>query len=143
MSFPYTGSIKVRFADTDANGHAYFGSYLVLADEVVSEYWADLGWDFNNIHHQPTLTFMVNSNVDFVSECLPADVLDVGVGFTRIGRSSLTLEYEMTNRRTGELAAKGSFTNVFVEKATRKSCPIPAAFRARLVARQPELETGD
>ena len=41
----YTGQIKVRFADTDANGHTYFGSYLVLADEVVSEYLAQVGWD--------------------------------------------------------------------------------------------------
>lgn len=139
MSFPYTGSIKVRFADTDANGHTYFGSYLVLADEVSGEYWAELGWDFNNLHDQPCLTFMVNANVDFVSECLPADVLDVGVRFSRLGNSSLALEFEMTNRRNGEIAARGTFTNVFVDRQTRKSCPIPASFRSALLDRQPEL----
>lgn len=139
MTFPYHGSIKVRFADTDANGHAYFGSYLVLADEVVSEYWAELGWDFNKLHEQPHLSFMVNSNIDFISECLPGELVDVGVRFSRIGNSSVTVEWEMTNRRTSAVAAKGTFTSVFVDRATRRSCPIPADFRTRLLQRQPEL----
>lgn len=139
MSFAYTGAIKVRFADTDANGHAYFGSYVVLADEVMGDYWAELGWDFNEIHEQPTLTFAVNTNIDFLSECLAGDWLDVGVRFSRIGNSSLTAEFEMRNRRTDAVAARGTFTNVFVDKETRKSCPIPEAFRSTLLARQPEL----
>ena len=43
MSNPYRGTIKVRFADTDANGHAFFGNYFVFADEVLGEYWNELG----------------------------------------------------------------------------------------------------
>ena len=50
MTFPYSGVQKIRFADTDANGHAYFATYLVLADEASADMWADLGWDFNDIH---------------------------------------------------------------------------------------------
>ncbi|MCH1492256.1 MAG: acyl-CoA thioesterase [Luminiphilus sp.] len=139
MSFPYTGAQKIRFADTDANGHTYFATYLILADEVSGEYWAELGWDFNEIHQQPTLTFTVNANIDFISECLGADWVDVGVRFSRLGNSSLTLEWEMTNRRTGETAARGSFVSVFVDKADRKSCPIPSELREAILARQPEL----
>ena len=45
MSNPYRGHIKVRFADTDANGHAFFGNYFVFADEVLGEYWQELGLD--------------------------------------------------------------------------------------------------
>ena len=43
MSESYRGTIKVRFADTDANGHAFFANYLVFADEVLGEYWGVLG----------------------------------------------------------------------------------------------------
>ena len=35
MTNAYRGNIKVRFADTDANGHAFFGNYFVFADEVL------------------------------------------------------------------------------------------------------------
>ncbi len=139
MPFPYTGSTKIRFADTDANGHMYFANYLVIADEIMSEFWAELGWDFNQLHEQPALTFTVNTAVDFISECLAGDLVDVAVRFSRMGSSSLTAEFELSNQRTGELAARGSFTSVFVAKSTRKSTAIPPDFRAQILARQPEL----
>ena len=68
LNAAYTGQIKVRFADTDANGHTYFGSYMVLADEVVSEYLAQVGWDGGT--DGDFLTFTVNANIDFVGECM-------------------------------------------------------------------------
>ena len=139
MTFPYQGSAKIRFADTDANGHMYFGNYLVIADEVMSEYWAELGWDFNKLHEQPALTFTVNVNIDFMSECLGGDTVDVAVRFSRLGTKSLGVEFEMTNQRTGELAARGSMTSVFVDKETRKGIAIPAEFRQRIIQKQPEL----
>ena len=49
MSNPYRGTIKVRFADTDANGHAFFGNYFVFADEVLGEYWNELGLDVADV----------------------------------------------------------------------------------------------
>jgi acyl-CoA thioester hydrolase len=45
----------------------------------------------------------------------------------------------MHNLRTEEVAGKGSFTYVFVDKATRKSCPMPSEFRASVLERHPEL----
>lgn len=137
MKSAYTGQIKVRFADTDANGHTYFGSYLVLADEVVSEYLAQVGWDAGPGNE--FLTFTVNANIDFVGECLAWDVLEVSCGFTRMGNSSCTLEFEMLNTTTNEIATRGSFTYVFVDKATRKSRPIPQQVKASIIAAQPEL----
>lgn len=139
MTYPYKGVQKIRFADTDANGHAYFATYLVLADEASADVWAELGWDFNTIHSQPCLVFTVNANIDFINECLPADTVNVAMGFSKLGNTSLTMQWEMTNQRTGEIAAKGTFVSVFADKATRKSCPIPAEFRAAVIQRQPEL----
>ena len=45
----------------------------------------------------------------------------------------------MQNLRAEEVAGKGSFTYVFVDKATRQSCPMPADFKASVLARHPEL----
>ena len=137
MKAAYTGQIKVRFADTDANGHTYFGSYLVLADEVVSEYLEQVGWDAGP--DGDFLTFTANANIDFVGECLAWDILDVSCSFTRLGNSSCTLEFEMLNTRTNEIATRGSFVYVFVDKETRKSRPIPQQVRDSIIAAQPEL----
>ena len=137
LNAAYTGQIKVRFADTDANGHTFFGSYPVLADEVVSEYLAQIGWDAGP--DGDYLTFTVNCNIDFVGECLAWDILEVSCGFSKMGNSSCLIEFEMLNTTTQEIATRGSFTYVFVDKATRKSRPIPQRVRDAIIAAQPEL----
>ena len=40
----------------------------------------------------------------------------------------------MTNRRNGEVAARGSFVSVFVDKSDRKPCPIPDTLREAIIA---------
>ena len=137
MKAAYTGHIKVRFADTDANGHTYFGSYLVLADEVVSEYLEQVGWDAGP--DGDFLTFTANANIDFVGECLAWDILDVSCRFTKLGNSSCALEFEMLNTTTNEVATRGNFVYVFVSKETRKSRSIPQQVRDSIIAAQPEL----
>ena len=139
MSNAYRGTIKVRFADTDANGHAFFANYLVFADEVLGEYWGELGLDVADVVGQDFLTFTVNANIDFLGESLAGDTLEVEVQTERMGNSSLVTGFVMRNLRTKEITGRGSFTYVFVDKKTRKSCPIPAHFRAALIERHPEL----
>jgi acyl-CoA thioester hydrolase len=82
----------------------------------------------------------VNCNIDFVGECLAWDILEVSCGFTKMGNSSCLIEFEMLNTTTQEIATRGSFTYVFVDKATRKSRPIPQRVRDAIIAAQPELE---
>ena len=139
MSESYRGTIKVRFADTDANGHAFFANYLVFADEVLGEYWRELGLDVSDVVGQDFLTFTVNANIDFLGESLAGDTLEVAVKSERIGNSSVVIGFSLRNLRTEELTGQGSFTYVFVDKQTRKSCPIPAHFRAALIDSHPEL----
>lgn len=139
MNSAFSNSIKVRFSDSDPNGHAFFASYLVLADEVANEYWAELGWDIGNVRDQSLIVSLVNCSTDFISECMPGDMLRVEVGFSRLGTTSLTLEFEIHNPRTEEMAARGSFTSVFVDKERRTSTKIPMEFRRAVLDRQPEL----
>jgi acyl-CoA thioester hydrolase len=139
MSNAYRGTIKVRFADTDANGHAFFGNYFVFADEVLGDYWAELGWDVSDVVNQDYLTFTVNANMDFLGESLAGDTLEVEVKSERIGNSSVVIGFSMRNLRTDETTGRGTFTYVFVDRTTRKSAAMPTSFRAALIERHPEL----
>ena len=139
MSNAYRGKIRVRFSDTDANGHAFFGNYFVFADEILGEYWAELGWDPNDVANHEYLTFTVNANMDFLGESLPGDMLDIEVKTEKIGKTSVVIGFTIQNLNSGEPSGKGTFTYVFVRRETRKSCPIPPAFRNALLSRHPEL----
>lgn len=139
MSLPYQALMTVRYRDTDSQGHMYFANYLVLADEALGGYWRSLGWAMEDMDSAPCLTFAVNANIDWLAECLAYDELRVSLGFSRLGNSSADTAFELYNQRTEALAARGTLTHVFVDRETRKSCPIPAEFRAAIIERQPEL----
>lgn len=136
---PYSDTIRVRFSDTDAQGHLYFANYMVYADEVGGHYMEELGYPAMNPQEAPALIFTVNINCDYIDECKSWDMVRVTVGYTKLGNSSAVLAYELHNAATEVTLARGSITQVFADPQTRKSCVIPPAFRAAILSRQPEL----
>ena len=79
MNFPYRNTMKVRYSDTDPQGHMYFGNYLVFADEVVGEFWGELGMSFARLDKAPSLTFTVNANIDHILSQALTEEIDIGV----------------------------------------------------------------
>ena len=139
---PYNEIVKVRFRDMDAQGHLYFANYMVYADEVAGFYMEELGFSAMNPQQAPCFIFTVNINCDFIDECKAYDSVRVFVGYGRLGNSSAELLFELYNEDTGAALARGSLTQVYVDKQSRQSAGIPADFRTAILARQPELNTG-
>lgn len=137
--YRFSDTLRVRYSDTDAQGHLYFANYLVYADEVAGHYMADLGYDAMRPQDAPALIFTVNVNCDFVGECKSSDRVRVAVGYRRLGNSSAEVAWEIRLEETDAVLARGSITQVFVDHETRRSCPIPPSFRAAILSRQPDL----
>jgi len=141
-ALPFSDLVRVRFSDTDAQGHLYFANYMVYADEVAGFYMEELGFSAMNPQQAPCFIFTVNINCDYIGECKAYDSVRVFVGYARLGNSSAELLFELYNEDTGAALARGSLTQVYVDKQSRQSAGIPAGFRAAILARQPELNTG-
>ena len=137
--FPFSDKVRVRFSDVDAQGHLYFANYLVYADEVTGFYMEDLGFSAMNPQQAPCFIFSVNVNCDYLDECKAQDTVRVCVGYSRLGTASADVAFELYNEESGAPLARGSITQVFTDKETRKATPIPAEFRAAILARQPDL----
>ncbi len=136
---PFSDTMRVRFSDADAQGHLYFANYMVYADEVATRYMEELGYGAMNPQEAPALVFTVNINCDYNSECKAGDTVRVQVGYAKLGNASAVVAYELREQASNDLLASGSITQVFVDPGSRTSCPIPAEFRAAIIARQPEL----
>ncbi|QIB64252.1 acyl-CoA thioesterase [Kineobactrum salinum] len=136
---PFTETVRVRYRDTDAQGHLYFANYLVLADETAGAYMETLGYSSMNPSLAPCFVFTVNVNCDYLGECTAFDRIKVAVGYTRLGRSSAEMTFELRREADAAILARGSLTQVFVDKVTRKSIRIPAAYREAIIQHQPEL----
>ncbi len=138
-ALPYRNTMLVRFSDTDAQGHLYFANYLVYADEVAGFYMEELGFGAMNPQTAPCFIFTVNINCDYLGECRAYETVEVRLGYSRLGRSSADLAFELYAEDGSRILAKGSLTQVFTDKVSRRPIPIPAEFRAAILARQPAL----
>ncbi len=138
-ALPYRNTMLVRFSDTDAQGHLYFANYLVYADEVAGFYMEELGFGAMNPQTAPCFIFTVNINCDYLGECRAYETVEVRLGYSRLGRSSADLAFELHAEEGNRILARGSLTQVFTDKESRRPIPIPASFRAAILARQPAL----
>ena len=138
-SLPYSDTVRVRFSDTDAQGHLYFANYLVYADEVVGHYMEELGFSAMNPGQAPCFIFTVNLNCSYLGECRAFDIVRVRVGYSRLGNSSADVSFELYHDNSGVQLARGSLTQVFTDKQTRKAMPIPPSFRRAIEVRQGAL----
>jgi acyl-CoA thioester hydrolase len=136
---PFSEIVKVRFSDTDSQGHLYFANYLVYADEVAGYYMEALGFSAMNPQDAPCFIFTVNINCDYLDECKAFDDVRVEVGYSRLGNSSADVAFELYRAHDNVQLAKGSLTQVFVEKESRKAAGIPESFRKAIISRQPDL----
>ena len=131
---PYSETMQVRFRDTDAQGHMFFANYLVFADEVAGNYMRTLGFNWSDPDNMPTYVFTANANCDYVHECRAGEQVSVEVAYHRVGNTSAALSFSMRRVSDGELLARGSFTHVFVDPATRRPTAVPETVRQALRA---------
>lgn len=130
MATPFRETLQVRFRDTDAQGHMFFANYLVFADEVAGHYMETLGFDWSHPERFPYLVFTVNVSCDYIHECLAGEHVCVEVAYQRVGNTSATLGFSLIREGDEQLLARGQFTQVFVDRETRKPIPAPDAVRA-------------
>jgi acyl-CoA thioester hydrolase len=99
----------------------------------------ELGFSAMNPRDAPCFIFTVNINCDYLDECKAFDDVRVEVGYSRLGNSSADVAFELYRAHDNVQLAKGSLTQVFVDKETRKAAGIPESFRKAIIARQPDL----
>jgi acyl-CoA thioester hydrolase len=99
----------------------------------------ELGFSAMNPRDAPCFIFTVNINCDYLDECKAFDDVRVEVGYARLGNSSADVAFELYRAHDNVQLAKGSLTQVFVDKETRKAAGIPESFRKAIIARQPDL----
>jgi len=124
--------IDTRWMDNDIYGHVNNVTYYSYFDSAANRYLIEhCGLD---IHNGEIIGFVVNSGCQYLAPITFPDRLEAGVRVDKLGNSSV--QYGIAIFRAGETAAvaHGHFVHVFVNRATQKSVPIPAAMRAGLQA---------
>jgi acyl-CoA thioester hydrolase len=126
-AYPFRIVEKLRYGDTDRQGHINNAVYATLSECARTAFLSDREDRFA----PPGTDFViVRLAIDFRRELLWPGTVEIGTGVSRIGNKSMTLEQGIF--REGELAASVENVMAIMDNESRRAIPIPAATRARL-----------
>ena len=129
-NYAYFQPISTRWMDNDVYGHINNVVYYSFFDTIANQYLIEEGG--LDIHDAEVVGFVVASNCQYRSPIAYPQRLDGGFRVNRLGTRSV--EYGIGIFRAGEeqAAACGTFTHVFVNRASSQSVPIPTPVREAL-----------
>ena len=129
--YPYIRVMTTRWRDNDVYGHVNNTVYYEYFDSVVG------GWLLENklldIETSPVIGLVVATNCAYFAPIVFPDTIAAGLRAARIGQSSVTYEIALFRNDATTAAAQGRFTHAMVDRATRRSTPVPGALRAALL----------
>lgn len=126
---------RVRFAETDAQGVTFYGSYVTYQDEASLQYFREVGFAYEDMLDGDWEVFVVHTDLDFHASAKFGDVLRNEIRVEKIGHSSITFDYRCLLDETGDLLADGSMVLVAVDP-DGESIRVPDAFREAVIAYQ-------
>ncbi len=129
---------RVRFAEVDAQAVVFNPRYLEYFDIGLVEYWRAAG-----LYSGPGLAggpeaHVVKAVVEFRAPILIDELVAICVRCSRIGTSSMTVQFEIHGGANGEigedLRASGEEVHVVVAEARGRPSPVPADVIAKFEA---------
>jgi acyl-CoA thioester hydrolase len=128
--FPHFLTITTRWMDNDAYGHINNVVYYSYFDTVVNAYL--IGKGVLEIGKSAAIGLVVETGCHYFSSLAYPDVVHAGLRVARLGGSSVRYEIGIFGNAEPLSAARGHFVHVYVDQATRRPVPLPAALRAAL-----------
>jgi acyl-CoA thioester hydrolase len=125
--FPAVTHEKLRYADTDRQGHVNNAVFATMLETGRVELLYAPGAPV----FEPGCAFVIASlHLDFLGEVTWPGQVDIGTRVASIGKSSVTLEQALFQH--GACVAQAKTVIVQVNETTRRSQPFGEAARARL-----------
>ncbi|MHB8637077.1 MAG: acyl-CoA thioesterase [Fimbriimonadaceae bacterium] len=123
-------TLRVRYGETDAMGHAYYGSYMLWFEQARGAWCRDRGFTYKGLEERGLFLPVVELHVRYRAEILYDDLVTVKISATEIKRASLRFDYEVF-REDGRMATEGYTWHVFMGHE-RKAVTIPPDVREML-----------
>jgi len=121
--------LTVRYAETDMQGHVFFGDYYTYFDVALVEYIKAVGYGMADFWREGADFFYVESQCQYKSRAVFDDVLHVHATISHIGNTSFKFSFVIVRQDSERLVATGHIVAVAVERDTGKPIPVPQGLR--------------
>lgn len=110
-----TSTVRVRYAETDAMGVAYYANYLVWFEVGRSDYLRERGWPYTAMEAEGLFMPVVEASCEYLRPSRYDDVLTIRTTATRVSPLRIEFRYEVVNEADGSVTARGRTVHVAVD----------------------------
>ena len=132
--YRFSHTVRVRFAETDAQGIAHHASFVVWLEEARVAYLAAFAGGYQAIRDRGIEALTTGVHVEYDRAAAFDDVLTIGVRCAEIRGARFRYEYVV--EREGERIATGSTRHATVDAVTRRPVRVPDWLLADLLSGQ-------
>ena len=129
-AFAHFAGITTRWIDNDVYGHVNNVVYYEFFDTVVNGYLIAQG--ALDIANGTMIGLVVETHCNYFKPVAFPDTLRVGLRVATLGTSSVRYEVGIFRNDDDTAAAQGHFVHVYVDRATNRPVPLPAALKQAL-----------
>lgn len=127
--FSVVFDLSPRFRDTDAMGHINNAVYVTYLEVARQEYWKRLS-DVQDYRRVPFI--LANVAIDFRSEALVNELLEIATRCEWIGTRSFAFAYEIREKASRRLVVEATTVQVCYDYDARRSVTMPAELRRQI-----------
>ena len=96
-AFRFRHQLQARFRDCDLFGHVNNAVYFTYMEEARWAYWRELTGD--SPHERLPGLILARAECDFIRPVSPGERIDIWMGTTKIGRTSMSIDCEMLDQQ--------------------------------------------
>ena len=131
MSDWVDSEIRVRYAETDQMGVAYYANYLVWFEVGRSDFCRAKGFSYGELEALGFKLVVTDVQCRYRNPARYDEVLWVRTGVKGIHRRLITFGYQILRKEDGEMIATGESRHVSLDSNNRPKS-LPSEFLARL-----------
>lgn len=127
--FKFYTPVRVRFNETDLQGHVNFGHYLFYFDIGVTDYLKAIGYSYPQLNADGLDMLYLEAQARYLSSSYFDETLNVHTRIGRIGHSSMRFEFLAIAAADGRAVTEGHIAVVLIEQGTHRKRRVPDRLR--------------
>jgi acyl-CoA thioester hydrolase len=129
--FTFETQLRVRYAETDQMGFAYYGNYPQYYEVGRADAMRRLGMTYKEMEDKGVVMPIVDMHIKYIRPARYDDLLTIKTTVPGLPASRMHFDYEIYNE-AGTLLNKGYTVLAFLKKETGRPCAAPNWFLDKL-----------
>lgn len=119
--------IRVRYAETDQMGVAYYANYFIWFEVGRTEYCRQRGFRYAELEKQGYILVVTEAHCKYRNSTRYDETITVRTGLKRLNKRMIIFSYQIIRKEDGELIAEGETKHICLG-STGKVKSLPAKF---------------